>query len=202
MKRAFIDCGAHTGNTLRVFKASADYTPSTLLFAFEPTPRFANVLRKVPDCHVIPKAVWVVDGTVEFFYDVRRSGLRSTAVANANSHRVSKEPALVPCIDFGQWIRDSFRPDDQLVVKMDIEGAEYAVLRKMFRDGSIRYVRKLHVEWHRRKANAGRREHRILEQRLKKLGSLELAPPLETQRVGYVNTFEGRRGRLVTRQES
>ena len=33
--------------------------------------------------------------------------------------------------------RENFR-DTKLVVKMDIEGAEYVVLRKMLADGSLR----------------------------------------------------------------
>jgi hypothetical protein len=31
---------------------------------------------------------------------------------------------------------------------MDIEGAEYDVLEKMVKDGSIYYVNELYIEWH------------------------------------------------------
>ena len=56
--------------------------------------------------------------------------------------------ARVKCLDFSRWLLQNFNCTDHIVVKMDIEGAEYAVLEKMVVDGSIDYVNELFVEFH------------------------------------------------------
>lgn len=43
---------------------------------------------------------------------------------------------------------NNFNKQDFIVVKMDIEGAEYAVLRKMINDRSLEYINDLYVEFH------------------------------------------------------
>ena len=43
---------------------------------------------------------------------------------------------------------DNFSKDDYIVIKMDIEGAEYKVLPKMIEDGSIEYINSAYIEWH------------------------------------------------------
>ena len=37
----------------------------------------------------------------------------------------------VPCIDFARWLLDHTGPEDEVYIKMDIEGSEYKVLRHM-----------------------------------------------------------------------
>ena len=54
----------------------------------------------------------------------------------------------VKAIDFGQWLKNNYRKEDVVFVKMDIEGAEYPVLEKMLKDGSMTYVDRLYIEFH------------------------------------------------------
>jgi len=54
----------------------------------------------------------------------------------------------VESLDLSQWILDNFDVDDFIVLKMDIEGAEYEVLPKMVKDGSIAYINHAFIEWH------------------------------------------------------
>ena len=58
------------------------------------------------------------------------------------------EDVLVESIDLSQWIMDNFSKEDLIIIKMDIEGAEYTVLPKMIKDGSIDYINKAFIEWH------------------------------------------------------
>ena len=58
------------------------------------------------------------------------------------------EDVLVESIDLSQWIMDNFSKKDFIILKMDIEGAEYTVLPKMIKDGSIDYINKAFIEWH------------------------------------------------------
>lgn len=84
-------------------------------------------------------------------------------------------PIKVPCIDFSAFVErfgkpccpaceeaggnvfcghpfhGELPPDEcEIYCKMDIEGAEFAVLRKMLKDGTVKYLKKLWVEFHER----------------------------------------------------
>jgi FkbM family methyltransferase len=179
-----------------VFRASRDYRAGTRLFAIEPNPKLVERLQKIDDCTVIPKVVWTHDGSIGFYYDTRKSGLRSTAIPNSGSTRCAKEPTVVACMDFSKWLYETFRPDDRIIVKMDIEGAEYEVLRRMLEDGSIAYVHKLYLETHRRKSRIGRGEHKALMDRLAAISGLELGESLESTVEGYEHSFRYHHCRL------
>jgi sacsin len=45
-------------------------------------------------------------------------------------------------------VKTNLSEQDLIVMKLDIEGAEYNVLEKMINDGSIDYINTLFVEWH------------------------------------------------------
>ena len=47
-----------------------------------------------------------------------------------------------------KWITENFDKDDYIILKMDVEGAEYKVLEKMINENTINYVNKLYVEFH------------------------------------------------------
>ena len=54
----------------------------------------------------------------------------------------------VESLDLSQWIKDNFNEGDLIAMKMDIEGAEYTVLPKMIKDGTIKYINYAFIEWH------------------------------------------------------
>ena len=57
-------------------------------------------------------------------------------------------PVPVPAVDFSAWLRRTVSPGDRVVVKMDIEGAEYPVLAKLVDEGTINLISVLYIEWH------------------------------------------------------
>ena len=54
----------------------------------------------------------------------------------------------VETVDLSQWIKDNFSKEDFIVMKMDIEGAEYTVLPKLIEDGTASYINRAFIEWH------------------------------------------------------
>lgn len=54
----------------------------------------------------------------------------------------------VECIDFSAWIKQHYWDTDYIVLKLDIEGAEYQVLQHMFDTGVLSWINQLYVEWH------------------------------------------------------
>jgi len=71
------------------------------------------------------------------------------AARRVNKYRAGK-PVDVQAIDFNKWMRDlKLQPQDQVVLKIDIEGAEIPLLKHMLDDGDeICLVDHFFVEWH------------------------------------------------------
>lgn len=54
----------------------------------------------------------------------------------------------VDCIDFSDFINRTFTLDDNIYLKLDIEGAEYSVLNKIIETDAISKIREITIEWH------------------------------------------------------
>ncbi len=54
----------------------------------------------------------------------------------------------VPALNFSDFLARNFRPEDTVVMRIDIEGAEYEVLKSMIVSGTARLVDYIDVEWH------------------------------------------------------
>jgi FkbM family methyltransferase len=153
MAKVFIDCGAYKGSMLRHCLKNPAYGPSYKRYAFECNP----ALRKIDygaDVTVIRKAVWIVDGFVNFYMNLRHP----TAVQGHSVYREKttggldkNRPVAVPCIDFSTWLKNEVTADNYVVVKMNIEGAEYDVLEKCVADGTATLIDELHIQWHAKK---------------------------------------------------
>jgi FkbM family methyltransferase len=155
VRKILIDCGANVGGSLRKFM---DDYPDSELFAFEPNSELISTIANVvasgsrPQAATIAnQAVWIRDGTVDLFLGHHESStlLEGKTVPRRYNQQIDyTAPRVVPCIDFSAWIRRTFSEDDEIIVKMNIEGAEYPVLSKMVEDETLGLVSALFVEWH------------------------------------------------------
>lgn len=146
----FIDGGAHRGETIKTFKKSTLYSEHRWnIYSFECNPQVLEILRErfsqSDDVEIINKAMWIHSQGLEFYF--AKSTLEGNVVKNLHTPRERKS-THVESIDFGDWLKENFKIEDTIHVKLDIEGAEYEILDKMFRDGSIRYVDKFYIEFH------------------------------------------------------
>lgn len=156
-RRIFIDCGS---NTCEVLMSHMKALPNFEFYAFEPQPELAHAADKARGAfpkiplQFFPQAVWVRNEVLNFFlatHSGRNFKGGSTLVEGhtQNSAKVDyQHPVEVAAIDFSQWIRTNFSADDYIIVKMDIEGAEYPVLEKMATDGTLAMVDEFVVEFH------------------------------------------------------
>ncbi len=48
----------------------------------------------------------------------------------------------IPVIDLSKWIMETFTIEDYIIFKLDVEGAEYEILRKMINDKAFKYIDK------------------------------------------------------------
>jgi len=154
-RKIYIDCGAWRGYSILAFKKHyGDYFD---MYAFECHPKLKrgleNLSRKMrpKKFNFIDKAVWICDEKVHLYPGPKRKSQSSSVMFSKRRNVCKNNPVIVCAIDFSKWILDNFNKDDYIICKMNIEGAEYDVLEKMLKDGSIKYINRLYVQWHYKK---------------------------------------------------
>ncbi|XP_070546195.1 uncharacterized protein [Ptychodera flava] len=55
---------------------------------------------------------------------------------------------VIPTVDLSQWIQRNVNKEDYVIFKLDVEGAEYGILRKMLTDGTFAWIDKFYGEYH------------------------------------------------------
>ncbi|WAE69119.1 FkbM family methyltransferase [Streptomyces cavourensis] len=155
MRKIFVDCGTNLGIVLKRFMHEL---PDHDFYAFEPNPTLLpSIMANVEQAQhsglveVTPSAVWTEDGTIDLFLGHHESStvMPGKRVPPVYDQQIDySSPVAVPAVDFSAWLRRTATSEDHVVVKMDIEGAEYPVLRKLLADGTIDLVSVLYVEWH------------------------------------------------------
>jgi FkbM family methyltransferase len=163
----FIDCGAWNGYSVEIFRKKYDRRCRYFIFSFEVNPFFTENFPHFDKHQLFKQAVWIYDGDVNFYIDSSKKRAGSTIIKEKTSGILDeKNPIKVKCIDLSKWIIANFNPDDKIILKLDIEGAEYQVLNKMIRDGSIDYIDQLFIEWHWNKIGVSQKEHSDLVKRI------------------------------------
>jgi FkbM family methyltransferase len=152
MTITYIDLGANHGLTIAEFLCEH---PDCRVFGFEPTPSLACELNEMfrgdSRVSILDYAAWIEDGLIELFPGAVSD--QSSTLIRGKQHvpEWSVDYARgfpVKCLDFDRWLSEATSPHDHVVVKMDIEGAEYRVLEKLIASGSIGRVKEIRVEWH------------------------------------------------------
>lgn len=153
MRKVFIDGGGFLGQAILWAKKNTDCDE---FHTFEPNSTYWENLEKLAILH--KEAIWIYDGELDFYLAEKPGG--STVLLNKKTAHVDyTKSTKVPCIDFGKWIRNNFNKEDYIILKLNIEGAEYEVLRSMVKDGSIDYINELYAELHFKKFPSGRIIH-------------------------------------------
>jgi FkbM family methyltransferase len=147
--RRLIDCGANKGGAIG--KVGSHFGPFDQIDCFECNPAFKEFLADREGVVFHEKAVWIEYNQLEFFLGTKkRLNGSSTLCKNKKSGRIDYEqPILVEAIDIADWTRKSCRKEDFNVLKLDIEGAEYAVLQRLFDTETIDYYDVVLCEFHR-----------------------------------------------------
>jgi hypothetical protein len=59
-----------------------------------------------------------------------------------------EKPLQIKVLDFPEWLKGELKENQKVVVKMDVEGAEYDILPKLISDGTLQKISELRVEYH------------------------------------------------------
>jgi FkbM family methyltransferase len=111
------------------------------------------------------------DGTASFHLAGQKRGIlraeATTILPDFHEDQFIHERSYeVPAIDFSRWLKEIVARHTEadgskpfVAVKMDIEGAEYAVLEVMVHDGTIALVSELMVEFHTQQFDPNQQPH-------------------------------------------
>lgn len=156
----FVDVGGNNRYFLEGYLKTLP--PFQKIYVFEPNPLFHEDYKN-SNLILIKKAAWISYCKLPFYLskDDRQVGSsllqdKLCRVGTEFKPNFDPKPIEVECVDFSNWIKTTMKPHYNLTVKLDIEGSEYEVLWKMIQDGTISYIKKLFVEFH--------KEHLGLEQ--------------------------------------
>lgn len=143
--KIFIDAGYYVGKALEYYAPFID--DSWKVYAFEPNTELdvMGSLERFPFAvEWVKKAVWTEDGQMEFRLGGRNDASHLDGIRDSVDRKIT-----VPTIDFSRFIAE-LPKDATIVCSMDIEGAEYPVLRKMVEEGTAQKLDLLDIEFHHR----------------------------------------------------
>lgn len=161
MKKIFLDCGYHLGEGLNEFTNILGIDKSWDVYAFEANPHcdIKNKIIQHPfEIKAFNKAVWVENSFISFNCEHQNSTnspkTNSTskldgwgsAITIIESSHTYEDQIQVECIDFSELVKSL--GENEIYCKMDIEGAEFEILRKMLKDNTLSLIKEIWVEWH------------------------------------------------------
>lgn len=161
MRKIFLDCGYHLGEGLIEFTNALGINNEWEVYSFEANP-YCDINNKIAQhpfkVNAISKAVWIENGTILFNCENHNSTnspkFNSTseldgwgsAISNIESSHSYDTQVQVECLDFSEFVKSL--GEGEIYCKMDIEGAEFEILRKMLKDNTIELIKEIWVEWH------------------------------------------------------
>lgn len=174
----FIDCGGYDGCSAIKFVLR---NPDFEVVSFESNPELWDYYVGLPT-KLIKKAVFTHDGMASFVIDsVDADGSSLIPEKQIDFHgKVKNEdcPVIeVPCENLSAFVKGASEVHNRVVLKLDVEGAEYAILEKMLAENTLGLVETLYCEFHWKKMGMERRVHdQILEEVQAVLGEDSVQP--------------------------
>ena len=166
MKRKirFIDCGANIGQSIdwarKVFE-----NDNLKIDSFEPLPKNIEVLREnysnSESLTIHEAAASKSDGEATFYCQNWGARTGSSLVAGKTSTSF-EDVCNVKTIDLAKWIKENILEDEIVVLKIDIEGAEYDVLPHLFDNKIQDLVDYWLVEFHGNKSSNCNKEVEVI----------------------------------------
>lgn len=167
----FIDLGANVGQeTIPAAEMGA------IVYAFEPDRDAFQIIQskteKYPNVHLSEKAVWDHASRLRF-YQRKEEGLDDLLATQSSSLIVEKTTINkdlfydVETIDIGEFLLNL--GEKVKVLKMDVEGAEYTVLNRIFDLELQDRIEYFFVETHADRVNGFENEHQQLLDRIARL---------------------------------
>jgi FkbM family methyltransferase len=171
--KIFIDIGAYIGDTLA--KALNKFKNIDYFYAFEPYPDSFNLLKKQYESSniiCINKAVGTKNEIIKLYLHKDIDIIPKYCVGNSTIKEkinVSNKFIKVECVDFNEFL-NNFNIDDEIILKIDIEGGEYKLLNHLLKSNKLNLIKKIYCEWHYAKIGITEKYHNLVIKRLNNVG--------------------------------
>lgn len=175
MAKIFIDCGAHKGESVEHFGGKISDWVDYIKYCFEPNLELKKYFGNRKDVIYIPKIVWTKNSILAFYLSPNEGGGSSIYKNKTTGNLSANNYINVEAIDFNEWLIKNTKENDFIILKMDIEGAEYPVLNKLMDEDNLRRVNRLFVEFHWSRVGISRKMHLKTRRRLFRRGFRKIA---------------------------
>lgn len=161
----FIDCGTHLFQGLQTFDKKYNFDDSWKVYSFEANPityetAKKNIPQSIARLNLVHenKAVSDCDGTVTINCDMNNDA------GMGQGSNILEEPPSTDIVYGGifSWIKkevvsfnlsnfiNSLNDADKIIIKLDIEGAEFRVLESLLNKQTFKKINKMYIEFHER----------------------------------------------------
>jgi FkbM family methyltransferase len=162
MKNIFLDCGTHFGQGLDYFIQNYNINESWHVETYEANPITYEIHkpnRKYDYVQYKNLAVNNYDGEIEINIECPAyphevdTGMASSIITRdkwnpQDGKLVFNKKTNIGCIDLSKYLKNNFDINDFIICKLDVEGAEYDILKQLILDKTIDYIDLLFVEFH------------------------------------------------------
>ncbi len=159
-KGIFIDCGGYDGCSAVKFMIA---NPTFDCISFEPNPVLWPFYNNVPTT-LIRKAAYTHWGKCSFWIDDHDADGSSVIegkqidfhgrTANEQCRKIEVE-----CVDLADLVRDLSEIYQRIILKLDVEGAEYDILERLLNEGLLDRVTHIYAEFHWHKCGVSEDRH-------------------------------------------
>jgi len=154
-KKLFIDCGAHCGES--ILEAKKRFGENTKIVSFEANKNLFTKLSEYfqgdPNVAIHNKVVWINNNYTKFYLSTAfsdGSSIYKEKISGGISENVYQK---VQCIDIIEYIDNIDQSKWDIILKLDVEGAEYEILNQMINKGLMGKISEFHGEFHPTKIN-------------------------------------------------
>lgn len=190
-KTILINCGGHKGESVTWFKNNYDNDMN--IVTFEPLINLNSFYKDFDNHTLINKAVWINNGIIDFYIGKANDGDGSTVCKEKKTGKLSNTPVKIPCVDFTEVLKEYKEYYDRIIVKFNIEGAEYKIIEHLINTNTLNLVDKFFVQWHWFKMNLTEEYHNNIIKEVKKqidlydLSGKYLSEPISTSKEKLFN---------------
>jgi FkbM family methyltransferase len=150
MKKVFIDGGANIGQSTKAFQSEWPNSEQYEVYMFEPSSfsKLQPFVDRSDKVNLIKKAIWIRDGEIAFYVKSLFSEGNTLIEKKVNKSSASYRLQTVPCLSLSNFIKENFDFNDEIILKLDIECAEYEVIKDLIDSKAMKFVNILFCEIH------------------------------------------------------
>lgn len=126
-----------------------------VIYAVEADKAFHDEYRNKNDVILLPYAAWIRNETL--FFEINRGPVQKSGGKRRGMGRVQTVQSSndfkgdvdkIRGFDFAHWLKSTVSERDFVVVKMDVEGTEFALIPKLVQTGAIVLIDEIFLECH------------------------------------------------------